>query len=220
MKLLLTSAGITNKTITKELLALAKKPFKSLKVAFIPTAANVERGSKDWLINDLVNFNNLGFDSIDIVDISAVPKDIWEPRLREADILIFGGGNTFHLMYWVKKSGLKDILIELLSDKVYVGISAGSIITSYGLSASDSRRLYSEEIEDHKKDIEGLAFVDFCIRPHLNSPHFPNIKKEILEENFKTLKEPMYVIDDQTAIKVVDKKVEIVGEGNFLEFNL
>ncbi len=220
MKLLLTSAGITNKSIARELLHLAEKPFKNLKMAFIPTAANVEEGSKDWLINDLVNFNNLGFDSIDIVDISAVPKDVWEPRIKEADVLVFGGGNTFHLMYWVEKSGLKDILTELLSDKIYVGISAGSIIVSHRLSVSDSKRLYSEEIEEHKKETKGLGFVNFCVRPHLNSSHFPEIRKEILEEIAGELKEPMYAIDDQSAIKVVNKKAEIVGEGDYLEFNL
>jgi dipeptidase E len=220
MKLLLTSAGITNKTIARELLDLAKKPFENLKIAFIPTAANVERGNKDWLIDDLVNCNNLGFNSIDIVDISALPRDIWELRLREADVLVFGGGNTFHLMYWVEKSGLKDILTELLSDKIYVGISAGSIITAHRISISDSKRLYSEEIGVHKKDKEALGFVNFFVQVHLNSPYFPKIKKEILELTAKELREPMYVIDDQTAIKVVGKKVEIVGEGEYLEFNL
>jgi dipeptidase E len=220
MKLLLTSAGITNKTITRELLDLTEKPFENLKMAFIPTAANVERGSKDWLIDDLVNCNNLGFESIDIIDISAIPKDSWEPRIREADVLVFGGGNTFHLMYWVEKSGLKDILSDLLSDKIYVGISAGSIITSRRLSVSDSERLYSEEIGEHEKSTEGLGFVDFCIRPHLNSPYFPKINKEEMEEAAKELKEPMYVVDDQTAIKVVDGKVEVVGEGECLKFNL
>ena len=217
MKLLLTSAGITNKSIEKALLDLTKESFDNLKLAFIPTAANVEKGDKSWLIQDLINCKNLGFNFIDIVDISSVPRDVWEPRLQKADVLVFGGGNTFHLMYWVKKSGLKEILTELLSDKIYLGISAGSIIASHKISVSNSERLYSEEIEEHKKDTEALGLIDFHVRPHFNSPHFPNLKKEILQETAKELKEPIYAIDDQTAIKIVDGEKEIVGEGEYLK---
>ena len=44
MKLLLTSSGITNKSIEKALLELLGKLFKKAHLTFIPTAANVERG--------------------------------------------------------------------------------------------------------------------------------------------------------------------------------
>ncbi len=92
MKLLLTSAGLTNKTIVNSLIHLAKKPIKQLNLAFVPTAANVEEDDKGWLIDDLVNCRKLGFNQIDIVDISAVPKDVWLPRLNQADVLLFGEG--------------------------------------------------------------------------------------------------------------------------------
>ena len=219
MKLLLTSAGLSNKSIIKALTELAGKPFNELKLAFIPTAANVEKGDKDWLIKDLIICKDLGFSSIDIVDISAVPKDVWEPRLEEADVLMFEGGNTFHLMYWINKSGLEEILSELLTNKVYIGISAGSIVATHKLSVSSKTCLYSEEIGEHK-DEKALGFVNFHICPHFDSPHFPRCRKENLEETAKELKEPMYAIDDETAIKVVDGEVEIISEGKYLEFNL
>lgn len=218
MRLLLTSGGLTNKSIINALLELTRKPFTELNLALIPTAANVEKGNKDWFINDLIICKNLGFASVDIVDISALPRDIWEPRLNDADVLLFEGGNTFHLMYWIKKSGLKDLLPKLLINKVYIGISAGSIIASRKLSATTSERYYSEEIGRHK-DEEGLGYVNFHIRPHLNSPHFPKIRKEFVEEMAKEIKEPMYVIDDQTAIKVADDKVDIISEGEYLKYN-
>ena len=128
MRLLLTSTGFTNKTIVQALKSLVGQPFKKLSLAFVPTAANVEEGDKGWLIDDLARTKALGFASVDIVDISAVPRDIWESRLKSADILMFGGGNTFHLMYWLDKSGLKDLLPEFLKSKIYVGISAVSSI--------------------------------------------------------------------------------------------
>ena len=219
MKLLLTSNGFVNDSISKALLELAGKPLNELKLAFIPTAANVVKEDKSWLINDLINCKNLSFSFIDIVDISAVPRDVWEPRLNDADVLLFGGGNTFHLMYWIKKSGLGDILPKMLTNKVYVGISAGSMVTAPKLSTSTSVRLYSLEIGEYK-DEKGLGFVNFHIRPHFNSPHFPKLRKELLEEMADELKEPMYAIDDQTAIKVKDSDVEVISEGEYLKFNL
>jgi len=208
-----------NKSITDALLKLAGKPFSELNLAFIPTAANVEKGNKDWLINDLSVCKNLGFASVDIVDISAVPRDIWEPRLNEADILLFGGGNTFHLMYWAKRSGLKDLLPKLLESKVYVGISAGSMIVSRKLLLSTSEQYYSEEIGTHH-DESGLGYVNFHVRPHLNSPCFPKLKKEFLAEMAQKTKEPIYAIDDQSAIQVIGGKVRIVSEGEYLTFNI
>ena len=113
MKLLLTSAGLSNPSIVKAMEDLLGNSAKGVNLAFIPTAANVESGDKSWMIDDLNNFRKSGF-QVDIVDISAVPKDVWLPRLQEAKVLFFGGGNTFHLMHCVKQSDLQNELPELL----------------------------------------------------------------------------------------------------------
>ena len=218
MKLLLTSAGLSNKSIVNALLELTEKPFPELNLAFIPTASNVEDGNKDWLIKDLVTLTELKFKSIDIVDISALPKDIWLPRLQNADVFFVEGGNTFHLMSWMEKSGLKELLPEMLKTRGYVGVSAGSMIACKSLDLSTSERLYSEDVGKYEKD-EGFGFVDFLIRPHLNSPHFPNVNLKYLEEISKKLPDTFYAIDDNTAIKVVDGKMDVVSEGKWKKFN-
>ena len=219
MKLLLTSNGLCNKTIANALLDLLGKTFAKTNLAFIPTAANVEEGDKRWLIDDLSNCKKLGFASIDIVDISALPKNLWLPRLKLADVLLFGGGNTFHLMYWLEKSGLAKILPSMLKTRVYVGISAGSMIAGQAISLSQSKKLYYPELKSLYQNEHGLELVNFHIRPHLNSKLFPNIRKETLEKLAKEIKGTIYAIDDQTVIKVDGKKVEIVGEGKHLVFN-
>jgi len=219
MKLLLTSAGLTNKSISNALLELNGRPFSELNLAFIPTAANVEPGNKDWLINDLVNCKNLGFKSIDIVDISALPKNLWLSRLQEANIFLFGGGNTFHLMHWLEKSSLKEALPEMLKTRVYVGISAGSMVACKSLDLSNSKKLYYEEgISDYNQDA-GLGFADVLIRPHLNSPFFPEVNLENLSKLAKEKPVTFYAIDDNSAIKIVDKEVNIISEGEWKKFN-
>ncbi len=215
MKLLLSSAGLSNQTVVSALEKLLGKSAKGIKLAFIPTAANVEAGDKSWMIDDLNNFIKAGFE-VDIVDISAVSKDIWLPRLQTAEVLILGGGNTFHLMYWVKKSGLQDELPELLKTKVYAGISAGSCIAGPTILNS-VQNLFGESYEIEIRD--GLGLVNFQIIPHLNSPYFEKIREENLEEASKKISEPVYVIDDQSAVAVEDEKVEVVSEGKWRKFN-
>jgi len=121
MKLLLTSGGLTNKTISDALIDLVGKKSEDTNLVFIPTASNVEKGDKDWIINDLVNIQKQNFKQIEIADISAVSKEIWLPKLEEADVLFFEGGNTYHLMREMNRTGLSELLPELLKTKVYVG---------------------------------------------------------------------------------------------------
>jgi dipeptidase E len=215
MKLLLTSAGLSNKSIIQALEKLLGKKADGVKLAFIPTAANVESGDKSWLINDFNNCRNAGFE-VDIVDISSIERNLWLPRLEAAEILFFGGGNTFHLMHWVKESGLAELLPKLLNGRIYVGISAGSCIA--GPTVYNSvQNLFGEEYELKVK--EGLGLVDFQIIPHLNSPYFEKIREENLEIASKELKEPVYAIDDNSAIVIDNGKVNVVSEGEWYRFN-
>lgn len=218
MKLLLTSGGITNPTIAKALEELLVKPKSESVIAFIPTAANVEEGDKNWLIQDLYNINKQGYKHVDIVDISALTEDAWRPRLENADVLFFGGGNTFHLMHWLQRSGLDEMLSDLLKTRVYAGISAGSMVTGKSISINQSEKLYYEDLGKYDNEA-GLGFVNFSFRPHLNSSHFPNVNPTVLEQHAKELAEAIYALDDQMALKIVDDQLQIVGEGKFLVFN-
>ena len=218
MKLLLTSAGIKNKSIEAAFLELTGGPFSQLNLAFIPTAANVESGDKSWLIDDLINLKKLAFKQIDIVDISALPKDVWLSKLEESDVIYVEGGNTFHLIQCIEKFGLKEILAELLKTRIYVGVSAGSVVMCPNCDLDTSERLWSEEVGEYEKD-EALGYVDFLVRPHLNSAHFPSVTIGNLEEISKENPETFYAIDDDSAIKVVDGKIEVISEGVWKKFN-
>lgn len=215
MKLLLTSAGLSNPSIVSALEKLLGKSAKGVKLAFIPTAANVESGDKSWMIDDLNNFIKAGF-VVDIVDISAVSKDIWLPRLQESEVLFFGGGNTFHLMYWIMKSGLQDELVELLETRIYAGISAGSCVAGPTIFNS-VQNLFDEKYDLEIKD--GLGLVNFQTIPHLNSPYFEKIRLENLETASQDMTEAVYVIDDQSAVAVDGENIEVVSEGKWRKFN-
>ncbi|MEK7554866.1 MAG: Type 1 glutamine amidotransferase-like domain-containing protein [Patescibacteria group bacterium] len=217
MKLLLTSNGLSNQSIAKALFELVGKQPSETTIAFIPTAMNVGGGDKGWFINDLQNLKKQNLKSIDIVDISALPKHAWLPRLESADVLFFSGGNTSHLMRWIKESGLIDVLPQLLKTRVWAGISAGSIVTNPTLALSNKDKMIYYEEEFGYKSEDALHLVNFYTRPHFNSPHFPHANEKYLREVAKGLNAPLYAIDDQSALKVVDGKVEVVSEGKWLK---
>jgi len=218
MKLLLTSGGLTNKSISKALFDLAGKKPKDTSLVFIPTASNIETGDKGWLIDDLKNLQKQGFKSIDIADISAVPENIWRPKFEEADVLFFEGGNTYHLMEWINKSGLVKLLPEYLKTKIWVGVSAGSMVTNSDLALKISQALYEEDL-DRMGDMAGLNYVDFYFVPHLNSPYFPKLTEENIKKLTGRISKKIYAMDDQSALKIIDGKVEIISEGKYLEYN-
>lgn len=217
MKLLLTSEGLKNQSLVKALRNLTGKPFNKLKVAFVPTASNVEEGNKDWVINDLTKLQELKFLSVDIVDISALPKEIWQKRLEEVEVFFFEGGNTCYLMSWIKKSGLIDLLPELLKTRIWVGVSAGSMVVTKYLSLNDSQKLYDEA--DDMENNTGLGYLDFHIRPHLNSKYFPNVTLENIEKIVYETKETIYALDDNSAIQVIDEDISVISEGIWKKFN-
>lgn len=218
MKLLLTSGGITNKSIADELFSLVGKRPEETTLVFIPTASNVETGDKDWLINDLLNLKKLNFKSIEITDISAVDEKIWKPSLKRADILFFEGGSTYYLMEWLNKSGLAKMLPELLKDKVYVGASAGSMVTNKNLALKISQIVYGEDL-DKDYEMDGLNYVDFYFLPHFNSEYFVNLREDLVRSVAKDMREKIYVLDDESAIKIVDDKIEVISEGKWFEIN-
>lgn len=218
MKLLLTSGGLTNKSIADALFDLVGKRPEDTSLVFIPTASNVEIGDKGWLIDDLGNLKRQNFKSIDIADISAVSEKIWRPKMEAADVLFFEGGNTFHLMEWINKSGLKEILPELLKTKVYVGLSAGSMVTNKDLALKLSQIIYEEDF-DKIEDMPGLNYVNFYFLPHLNSEYFPKVRKKNIQEAVKNISTKVYALDDQSALKVIDGDVKVVSEGKYLVFN-
>lgn len=77
--------------------------------------------------------------------------------------------------------------------------------------------LYEEPIVDDDTN-EELGFVDFLVVPHMNSPYFPRAA-ELIDAVAKDIEIPLYAIDDQTAVKVVDDKVDVVTEGKWKRYN-
>jgi len=216
MKFLLTSAGITNKSLANTLRKLNNKPFSKSIIAFIPTAANVENGGMEWMINDLVNLKNLKPKLLDIVDFTALSNKQWLSRIRRADILVFGGGATFYLLKKLKSAGFDKLFIKLLAKKVYVGISAGSMVV--GSSFEVNQALEPEKTWEYKGK-QGLGIHDFEFIPHLNSKYFPKLTNNHIRQAAKKYSHKIYAFDDKGGLKIDGKNIKVVTEGVSYEYN-
>ena len=106
MKLLLTSAGLTNQKISEALIDLVGKPLQETSVAFIPTAANEMDEDKSWLIENFSEFKTAGVSHIDIVDIAVMSREFWLSRLKKVDVICVGGGDEPYLAQKIKQSGV------------------------------------------------------------------------------------------------------------------
>jgi len=215
MKFLLTSAGISNASIEKALLELVGKSASETSVAFVPTAATMLNGDKGWLISNLTAFTERGFQSIDIVDIAAVPQENWQKRFEAADILCFGGGDEQFLARTMQSSGVAEALPKLLESKVYMGISAGSMVVGRLLSQVLMRELCPEESFEGNEP--GLGLLELSILPHLNSEYFAHLRPELVHSLASRFETTVYALDDQSALKGVDGNIEVITEGELLK---
>lgn len=220
MKLLLTSAGISNSSIEKALVGLLGKPIAESNAVFIPTAIYGIPNGGD-IVRRVINgslgdpFCELGWKSLSLLELTALPsikKDLWIPVLENADALLVGGGDCQYLTYWMQQSGLADLLPSLFNKLVYVGLSAGSMImTRYGTT-------YGNHVLPAESD-KCLGILDFAIHPHFGHEWFPDKSLANIEKLASTLPMPSYAIDDQTAIKIIDEEVTVVSEGNWKLIN-
>lgn len=217
MKLLLASGGITNPSICNALIELLGKPIAESNALFIPTAVHAIPGSPFKIRGGIQSaisdpLGDLGWKSLGILELTAfgsLKKEVWFPALQNTDAVLVGGGDCQYLFGWMQKSGLAELLPELLKKIVYVGQSAGSMImTNYGTTYG-----HHSFPSDTKKC---FGLLDFGILPHLDHVMFPNNSLVNLEKIAAKIPMPMYLIDDQTALKVTgDKKIELISEGKW-----
>jgi len=218
MKLLLTSAGINNASIRTALVDLLGKPIAESSALFIPTATYAMGGpASAWRMitgHASTPLCELGWKSMGVLELTALPsidEEHWLPAVQETDALLVGGGDVFYLGYWMRQSGLADLLPSL-REAVYVGVSGGSLVMGPEIGE------YFEGWKPPDGGDNALGMVDFSLFPHLDNEKMPDFSMAGAEEWAAGLRVPGYAIDDQTAIKMTGGTVEVVSEGHWKLF--
>jgi dipeptidase E len=238
MRLLLTSGGISNTSIHEALVDLLDKPIAESNALFIPTGVYPFPGGPGMAWRAISSpLAKLGWRSLGVLELTALPsieEAAWVPTVRDADALLAWGGDPLFLANWMRRSGLTALLPTLRSEAVYVGVSAGSMA-----AASIFVETYVEPPRGHdgplkSEDIvfatsqgdvhrilvtgQGAGLVDFAVIPHLEHADHPDASFANAERWAARIPAPTYAIDDETAIKVVDRNIEVVSEGHWKLF--
>jgi dipeptidase E len=220
MKFLLTSAGIKNPSIHHALVQLLDKPVAESTALCIPTASYghpMAGPGAAWRFisgqEPQTPMCELGWKSLGVLELTALPsidEELWVPGIHETDVLLVNGGDPLYLCYWMKESGLADLLPSLRA--VYVGLSAGSMVMTPRIG---------EDFVGWKPPTGGdetLGMVGFSIFPHLDHPELPDNSLADAERWAAGMAVPSYAIDDETAIQVIDGVVEVISEGHWKRF--
>ena len=221
MRFLLSSAGIKNASIREALLDLLGKPIAESNALCIPTAAYghpMAGPAAAWRFisgrEARTPMCELGWKSLGVLELTALPsidEEHWVPLVQQTDVLLVNGGDPLYLCFWMRQSGLADLLPSL-RETVYVGLSAGSVVMAPNIG---------EDFVSWRPPTGGdetLGLVDFAMFPHLDHEDLPDNTMADAETWAARMSLPGYAIDDQTAIKVTDGAVEVVSEGHWKLF--
>jgi dipeptidase E len=119
-----------------------------------------------------------------------IPVDkIFFREALKSDIIHLGGGNTFHFLKWLKKSGLfKELKKFVERGGVLTGLSAGAIVMTTDIFMASEPKKDCDENEEHLTDWKSLAFVDFDFYPHyVKNIHVDSELRKISKKRKKLL---------------------------------
>ncbi|MDC7238940.1 MAG: peptidase E [Spirochaetales bacterium] len=187
-----------DKTITKQLVAIGggeirNKPSETLaidkkiieltgkettNVLFIPTASN-DSESYTHLFTQYFEDLNCHVETLKLID-STESKRERETRIKTADIIYVGGGNTVSMLNIWKATGV-DIILKDAYEKgtILCGLSAGAVCW-FRNYLSDALKL--DDPEAPLTLFDGLNYFPYTVCPHFNSESERQIPfKKVLE---------------------------------------
>ena len=226
MKHLLTSGGISNASIKNALVDMLGKPIAEARALIIATGIYPFPGggvmARDAITGAASSpLAGLGWKSLGVLELTALRTlrdEVWVPEVQESDALLVWGGDVLYLVHWMRESGLAD-LMSTLKDSVYVGVSAGSIaVTPYNCDA-EFDQAFVPEGSDMGRDAErALGLVDVTLYPHLGHPDMPDTTLENIGHWAERIPVPVYAIDDDTALRIEDGRIDVISEGTWKLF--
>lgn len=190
--LILTSS---NCFVTSDFVPYLPKQPKEIRLTFIPTAAEVEKGDLQWLHDDRQALVDAGFQVSDFTLTGKSAEQVQE-MLEKTDFVFVSGGNTFFLLQEMKKSGFADLIENFVSKGLlYGGSSAGSIVA--GPDISLVKELDDPAMAPELTDYTGLGLIDVVAFPHWGSEHFHDRYEKVMRAGYRKGLKIVLLTDDQ-----------------------
>lgn len=129
----------------------------------------------------------------------------------KADAVVIGGGNTFHLLSHLRRSGLRQVIRErVLSGTPFIGWSAGTNVACPTIMTTNDMPVVQPD------SFEALGFVPFQINPHYTEATLPNHGGETRMDRlleFVAVNREMAVLGlpEGTALRVEGDDLALLG---------
>ena len=173
---------------------------ESKKILFIPTATNVDEYKKYIHLTQKV-FEDFGYE-VENFDISIFSEEIAKEQISETKIVFISGGNTFYLLQELKKKNLISYLRgKIENGLLYIGESAGSVITAPNIGYADI--VDDKALATELNDYTGLNLVDFYVVPHFEEEPFVESSRKVVG-----------LYKDKLDLKVINNKEVVLVEND------
>ena len=195
--MILTSSLYESMGIVKKFL---NEKTESKKILFIPTATNVDEYKKYIHLTQKV-FEDFGYE-VENFDISIFSEETVKEKISETKIVFISGGNTFYLLQELKKKNLISYLRgKIENGLLYIGESAGSVITAPNIGYADI--VDDKALATELNDYTGLNLVDFYVVPHFEEEPFVESSRKVVE-----------LYKDKLDLKVINNKEVVLVEND------
>ena len=135
-------------------------------------------------------------------DISVFSEETVKEKISETKIIFVSGGNTFYLLQELKKKNLISYLREKIENGLlYIGESAGSVITAPNIEYADI--VDDKALATELNDYTGLNLVDFYVVPHFEEEPFVESSRKVVE-----------LYKDKLDLKVINNKEVVFVEND------
>jgi dipeptidase E len=178
---------------------------KSLRIAFLPFAG-VTIAHTDYLSNvqnALANLNH----TIEMV----LPDNSAAKTIKNADVIMVGGGNTFKLLSQIYTTQLLDVIRDKVSKGTpYIGWSAGSNITGPTICTTNDMPIVEP------KSFNALGLFPFQINPHYYTIKPAGFNGETRDDRlteflFENPGIPIVCLPEGTALHYQNGKLTLIG---------
>ncbi len=199
-KLLLTSTGLANQNITDQFLRIIDKPASQIKIAFVTAAARSEEELR-YVAESEKELLDLGIPDKNIKNLN-LDKPASFKEVENFDVIYVCGGNTFYLLKRVRETGFDKVIIEFAkTDKLYLGVSAGSILVCPNIEIASP-------FDDNAVNLTGLTglnLIDVIV-----SPHYCVEEKSIIDEFRKRSQYKVIPLTNKQTLLVTDGETMLV----------
>ncbi len=180
--------------------------FKPQNAVFIPYAAvTFSFDQYEQKVNQRLKTIGLQVTSIHHYSVPA-------KAIEESDLIIVGGGNTFHLLKYIQDFELiEPVRKKVESGTPYIGWSAGSNVACPTIKTTNDMPI----IEPHS--FNAFNLVNFQINPHYIDTHPQGHAGETREQRileFLEVNRNVYVVGlrEGTALQIEGDKVKLIGD--------